>query len=124
MQYINSNKVEIYNLSKPPFCYWDLLSTTNFLQRRIIVYSLLYYELDVTAITDKQFDCMAKQLVRLHEKVGRGNVSRKTQYGYALYDFDGTTGFDIADRLNKNDKNYLMDLALQIKSDIGGKNGK
>lgn len=28
-----------------------------------------------------------------------------------MYDFDGTTGFDLYDRLNEHDKEYLMNIA-------------
>lgn len=118
MQYINSKKAKIIDTELPPFCYWSLEALTEYIQRRIIVYSLLYYELDTTAITDKQFDYMAKQLVELQEQFE--NLKNETQYGYVLYDFDGTTGFDIAGRLNEKDRSYLMDLAMMIKSDIGG----
>ena len=38
----------------------------------------------------------------------------KTQYGYVMYDFDGTTGFDLYSRLNEKDKRYLMQLARYI----------
>ena len=32
---------------------------------------------------------------------------RLTQYGYIFYDFDGTTGFDLYDRLTEEDKKYM-----------------
>ena len=35
-------------------------------------------------------------------------------YGYIFYDFDGTTGFHLYDRLNENDKNYLDNIVNHI----------
>ena len=82
----------------------------NYLQRFILVNSYLYYEKDDSAITDKQFDEAAKQLVKLQ----RGYDTSKTQYGYVFYDFDGTTGFDLWDRLNKKDKRFIQNIAERI----------
>lgn len=75
----------------------------NYLQRFIIVNSYLYYEKDDSAITDKQFDEAAKQLAKLQKNY---DIS-KTQYGYAFYDFDGTTGFDLWERLTVADKTII-----------------
>lgn len=38
----------------------------------------------------------------------------QTQYWYAMYDFDGSTGFDIYSRLNKRDQTYLWAIAQQV----------
>lgn len=76
----------------------------NYLQRFILVNSYLYYEKDDSAITDKQFDEAAKQLVELQKNY---DIS-KTQYGYVFYDFDGTTGFDLWERLTAVDSVYLL----------------
>lgn len=83
--------------------YWTDLMKINYLQRFIIVNSYLYYELDDSVITDKQFDEAAKQLVELQKNYD----IRKTQYGYVFYDFDGTTGFDLWERLTVVDKTVI-----------------
>lgn len=75
----------------------------NYLQRFIIVNSYLYYMLDDSIITDKQFDEAAKQLVELQKNY---DIS-KTQYGYVFYDFDGTTGFDLWERLTAVDQTVI-----------------
>lgn len=75
----------------------------NYLQRFILVNSYLYYEKDDSVITDKQFDEVAKQLVKLQ----RDYDISKTQYGYVFYDFDGTTGFDLWERLTAVDKTII-----------------
>lgn len=75
----------------------------NYLQRFILVNSYLYYEKDDSVITDKRFDEAAKQLVELQKNY---DIS-KTQYGYVFYDFDGTTGFDLWERLTAVDKTVI-----------------
>ena len=83
--------------------YWTKLMKINYLQRFIIVNSYLYYMLDDSIITDKQFDEAAKQLVELQKNY---DIS-KTQYGYVFYDFDGTTGFDLWERLTAVDQTVI-----------------
>lgn len=39
------------------------------------------------------------------------DIKNNTQYGYIMYDFDGTTGFDLYSRLNEHDKKYLISIA-------------
>lgn len=36
-------------------------------------------------------------------------------YGYAYYDFDGSTGFHLTDRLTKKDKKYLDAICEQYR---------
>ena len=86
---------------------WDKITCINFLQRKIILNAIAYYELNTSELTDKQYDELSRQLVDMQKDVD----IQKTQYGYAMYDFDGTTGFDLYDRLNENDKEYLMNIA-------------
>ena len=86
---------------------WDKITCINFLQRKIIINSIAYYELDQPYLTDKEYDELCRQLVSLHQDV---DISA-TQYGYCMADFDGSTGFDLYDRLNDHDKSYLTHLA-------------
>ena len=41
-------------------------------------------------------------------------IKENTQYGYAFYDFDGTTGFDLYHRLNRTDKEMIKKIAMNI----------
>lgn len=86
------------------------------LERIIILHSIIYYELSESVISDQKFDKLARLLARKIQKHGEKRI-RKTQYGYVLYDFDGTTGFDIMGRLNKKDKKFLTNLAEHIVYD-------
>lgn len=84
---------------------WDLKVQINFLQRKIILNSIVYYECDNNLISDKEYDELCKQLVALHKEYG--DIS-DTEYGYVYYDFDGTTGFDLYHRLTDRDKDRLL----------------
>lgn len=96
---------------------WDDITKVNYLQRKIILNAIAYYELDRSTLSDKDYDELSKQLVEMHKTV---NIS-DTQYGYIMYDFDGTTGFDLYGRLNEKDKKYLMNIALHA---LGVKSNK
>ena len=86
---------------------WDKITCINFLQRKIIINAILYYELNTSPLSDKEYDELSRQLVYLQKNID----IQQTQYGYVMYDFDGTTGFDLYSRLNEHDKKYLMSIA-------------
>lgn len=93
-----------------PRC-WTKIMRINFLQRKIIINCILYYELNVSKLTDKQYDELSHQLVELQQGV---DVKNETEYGYCMFDFDGNTGFDLFSRLTDEDKEYLLHLARYI----------
>lgn len=66
---------------------WDKITCINFLQRKIILNCIAYYQLNTNKLTDKEYDELSKQLVSLQKDI---NIN-DTQYGYVMYDFDGTT---------------------------------
>lgn len=84
---------------------WSLLEKINFLQRKIILNSILYYHYDQNALSDHFYDRICRQLVQLHEEYG--DIS-DTEYGYVFYDFEGSTGYHLFNRLTIDDKDYLM----------------
>ena len=49
---------------------WDKLTCINFLQRKIIILSIAYYELSQNLIDDSLFDKYCKQLVSMHKEHG------------------------------------------------------
>lgn len=121
------------DFSKMPCVYWSDIAKISYLQRRIIIYSIMYYEHNESCISDKEYDSMSYQLVELQtnflnsqnkqfiingtQRKFHGStqpVVNLTQYGYAMYDFDGTTGFDIPSRLTEKDRKYLTHLAYVI----------
>ena len=84
----------------------------SLLQRRIIVHSILYYDCNESVISDKQYDALSRQLVAMMEQ--NPAEVEKTQYCYCMYDFDGSTGFDLRDRLTQEDNEYLTNIALSV----------
>ena len=98
-----------------PTLYWNIKTRIEFLQRRIIVFSIMYYELNESVISDKQFDDISHQLVEYMNTTEK-EILEKTQYYYVLKDFDGSTGFYIFDNLNEKDKKYLTQIANHISS--------
>lgn len=96
-----------------PCKYWDDHVKISCLQRRIIVYSIMYYEMNESCISDKQYDDISRQLVQLQSSVSEAEWKKSTYY-YAMYDFDGSTGFDIPSRLTKKDRAYLGHIADHV----------
>ena len=101
------------DFSKCPCIYWSNIAKISYLQRRIIVYSIMYYEHDESCISDKEYDLISRQLVSLQKKARKEELDITTYY-YAMYDFDGSTGFYIPSRLIKKDRDYLTHLAQVI----------
>lgn len=101
------------DFGKVPYIYWSNSTKISYLQRRIIVYSIMYYEQNESCVSDWYYDSLSKQLVEL-QKLCSYEDFRKSTYYYAMYDFDGSTGFDIPSRLTKYDKEYLTDMASRI----------
>ena len=101
------------DFSKAPCAYWSNSTKISYLQRRIIVYSIMYYEFGESCISDKEYDSISYQLVELQKRASKEEV-RASIYYYAMYDFDGSTGFDIPSRLTKKDREYLTNLASYI----------
>ena len=105
--------------------YWPNKLKISTLQRWIIVHSILYSEMSSSIIPDKVFDENAYQLVKLQKEYKE--EAEESEYWYVFYDFDGSTGFDLFDRLNKHDKDYLTKIAnhvLKIHKSGGHKDGK
>lgn len=101
------------NFSQGPSIYWSNATKVSYLQRRVIVHSILYYELDSPIITDEQYNTLSLQLVQMMKEVSKEEL-KETTYWYCMYDFDGSTGFDLFGRLNSKDQHYLMELSNSI----------
>lgn len=101
------------DFSKAPCIYWSNTTKISYLQRRIIIYSIMYYEYDKSYISDAQYDSISRQLVMLQKQASKEEVRASTYY-YAMHDFDGTTGFDIPSRLTKEDRKHLDKIIVMI----------
>lgn len=94
--------------------YWTDKLQIDFLQRVILIHSYLYYEKDCPVWSDRKYDEVAKQLTNMQKEYDRNAIKHNTQYGYASYDFDGTTGFDLWNRLKQKDKQRIRSIAEGI----------
>lgn len=104
----------MYKFDLDKYWYWSDIAKVSFLQRVIIIHSILYYEHDNPLWTDKQYDDICRQLVQEQRNMDYERFKR-TQYFYCMHDFDGTTGFDIVGRITDDDKDYLMKLVSHIR---------
>lgn len=95
--------------------YWTDEMRISFLQRVILIHSYLYYERDCSVWSDKKYDEVAKQLALLLEPYTKQWIKNKTQYGYAFYDFDGSTGFYLFHRLDRKDRKQIAGIAESIR---------
>ena len=101
------------DFSKCPYIYWSDSAKISYLQRRIIVYSILYYERSESCTSDAYYDSISRQLVDMMKTCDNAEL-RKSTYYYAMHDFDGSTGFDIPSRLTKHDREYLTNIAAYV----------
>lgn len=85
----------------------------SFLERYILVHSFIYYYMNENVISDKKFDKIARLLTNKIQKYGQKKIA-STQYGYVFQDFDGTTGFDLIDRLNPKDRKRIECVATSV----------
>ena len=97
---------------KLPGKYWSDKVKIEYIQRRVIVFCIMYYRLNTSCISDRDFDELSKQLVELQSN--KMDVAKQTKYYYALHDYDGSTGFHIYNRLNNSDKEYLLLIAKNV----------
>lgn len=96
-----------------PCKYWSDRTKISYLQRRIIVYSIMYYELNESCISDQQYDELSRQLMDLQSNCDFEEFRNSTYY-YVMYNFDGSTGFDIPSRLTDYDYKYLLNIANHV----------
>ena len=85
------------------------------LERMILVHSMLYYHMDTNIISDKRYDKLSRLLAEKLSTFSEKKI-RSTQYGYVFYDFDGDTGFDLIDRLTKEDRKRIKQVATCVLS--------
>lgn len=111
------------DFSKPPCIYWSDSAKISSLQRRIIVWSILYYDYNENAVSDSEYDSVSRQLVELQKQVSKEDFE-KSKYYYAMRDFDGSTGFDIPSKLTEKDRQYLKTIAENVCNQLRDKRRK
>ena len=90
---------------------WDLITRIDYLQRRIIVASIMYYELDDSVISDATYDGLSHQLKSLMSECENVEDSK---YWYVFKDWDGSTGYFLYYGLSAEDKQYLTTIAHSV----------
>lgn len=90
---------------------WDMITRIDYLQRRIIVSSIIYYELDDSVISDATYDGLSRQLKSLMDECENVEDSK---YWYVFKDWDGSTGYFLYHNLSAEDRQYLDTIAYHV----------
>ena len=93
--------------------YWSLKTRIEYIQRKILICSIVYYELNSNIMTDNDYNIISQQLSKLMTKTDI-SIVKSTRYYYVFKDFSSSTGFDLYSNLNKADKQYLYDLSCML----------
>lgn len=88
---------------------WDTATKISFLQRRVIVACIAYYELNETLISDADYTELAEQLIE--EQAAHPEDAEKSAYYYAMKGFEVSTGYDAFEKLTDADKDWLVKIA-------------
>ena len=97
---------------------WDMVTKIEWLERAIIIYSIWYYDLGDSMISDQQNDTESIQLYYYIKKYPQD--FEKTKYAYAFKDFDASTGFHLKSALNEDDREYIAHIANFIYAKAHG----
>lgn len=87
----------------------SIIDQLDWLCRKIIIHSIIYYDYDTNIISDPDYDKLARQLERLVNE-NRDKIS-KCYYYECLKDYAAATGFDLKDRLDDEHRKYLEHLS-------------
>lgn len=93
-----------------PFVYWKVSSKLTYLQRRILVYSIQYYEFNENCVSDRYYDACCIQLEQMLKTCDEEDL-KQSKYYYVFYDFTAGTGFHLFSRLTKEDQKHLSCIA-------------
>ena len=92
---------------------WDDVEKVSYLQRRVLVYSMAYYNQDTNIVSDMEYDGVSRQLAKMQANLSPKEFQR-TRYGYAFEGFDGSTAFDIPSKLSVEDYEYLYRITMYV----------
>lgn len=97
---------------------WDVKTKIEWLERAIIMYSIWYYDLGDSMVSDQQNDTESIQLYYMIKE--NPKEFEKTKYAYAFKDFDASTGFHLRSALNEDDREYIVHIANFIYAKAHG----
>ena len=107
-----NEKGECYMKFQQPF---NIVEKIQLLQRWILVQSFAYYELNDNIASDFKYDANARQLEDLAREYPEEFMrSRYWDYFYDFFDTDehATSGFDLLERVKKQDKDLYRRLHM------------
>ena len=92
-------------------------SHIDWLQRKIIVLSYIYYELHGGSISDREYDLLCKRVVDI--KNDFPDMWKKSEY-YKQFgeEYDGCTGFDLYYRLSEPQKEIITSIAYAVSANV------
>lgn len=96
---------------------WSNTSKISHLQRRVLIYSIAYYEYSESIVSDIMYDAISKQLVQMQREFP--DEAAQSMHWYAMKDFEGSTGFDLMGKLTNKDREWLRKLTQFIMK-LGG----
>lgn len=95
--------------------YFTLSEKLDLLAKWIIVHSILYYEHDTTLASDFMYDANGKQFLSLIKNSTKED-KQKMRWWYVLKHYDGSTGFHLLSKLNKEDRqkiDYIIETLIK-----------
>jgi hypothetical protein len=98
--------------------HWDEVTCISYLQRKILLLSIAYYEYDASPMSDYDYDYFSQLLAKMMREC---KDVADSEYYYAFYDFTGSTGYHLYSRLTKHDKDYLTQLSESALKEIDKK---
>lgn len=93
--------------------YWSIKTRIEYLQRKILICCIIYYELSDNMMSDNDYNIISQQLSHMLKTTDK-SIVKKTKYYYCFKDFSSSTGFDLYSRLNKTDKDYLVEMSKML----------
>ena len=75
----------------------NIIDKISFRERQILIHSYLYYHLNQNVISDAKYDKLSYGLVDMMKQ--HPKEFKQSEYADYFRDFDGTTGFDLIDKL-------------------------
>lgn len=98
------------NENRLPYAYWTKRKLIEYIQDRVIIWSFLYYEMDMSAVPDAVYDSEMRYLRYLMRKYPED--AEASRYRYVFQDLEVTSGFDFPYRLNREDYKRMLEKAL------------
>lgn len=83
---------------------WDEITCINRIQRMILVYSILYYDYDISPLSDFEYDELAHELA---DTMSTFKDVKNTRFYYVFEDYNGSTGCYLRSRLNDRDQEII-----------------